>query len=242
MEGRDRFLVVSPGRSGSSLLCSILAGAGANFDMSPMISWDKRSGAFEHPGIRRAHQWWRRALKLRASLIPERLGYTFCRRKTRVALATVLGEARFVKSTQLVWLVHPIYQLGYIPRIIVSYRSLESQAASRFLKSGAQATEMVENHINTYATAAVELQVFGGCVVDYDDLVDENECAWAEALGGVTGLQYEAILTSRREIVKPRARAMMSTVLDMSVLDARLPLLDATFSGLKGKVILASLK
>ncbi len=41
------------------------------------------------------------------------------------------------------------------------------------------------------------VSIYGGCTVDYRELVDGAATAWAAALGGVTGLAADALLAAR---------------------------------------------
>jgi len=223
--GKQRFFIVGTGRSGSSLLAAILADAGAVFDIPRRESWNPGSGAYEHPLIISARRWQSRMRKIDESLLPNRLGYRFCYRRMTRDLDTLLRRALFVKSSDLYLLVHHAKHLGYAPSIIVSYRDFNRYARSRFLRSGNTLGELIERYRNTYGTAALQLQTFGGCVVSYDDLVDSSEVGWIEAVATVTGLPQEAILRARAQRVRvPRA------------VD-RTPLFDYVFSRLSGRVV-----
>ena len=46
-----RFFIVTVGRTGSSLLASILADAGADFGVQGKADWDPAGGAYEHPSL-----------------------------------------------------------------------------------------------------------------------------------------------------------------------------------------------
>ncbi len=60
-----RFIMVTTGRSGSSLLAAIIADAGGNFGFPPEDEWDPESGAMEHPLAQQASHLFRRAYYLR---------------------------------------------------------------------------------------------------------------------------------------------------------------------------------
>ncbi|HYC14851.1 MAG TPA: hypothetical protein VEC75_11410, partial [Stellaceae bacterium] len=60
---RQRFFILTTGRTGSSLLSAIMAEAGADF--GPQLAIERRTvrgTSMEHPGIRRAAYHFRQAL------------------------------------------------------------------------------------------------------------------------------------------------------------------------------------
>jgi hypothetical protein len=54
-----------------------------------------------------------------------------------------------------------------------------------------------ERYRQTYDNGLWLLSIFGGCVVDYDDLVDDTDRSWAEPLALVTGLPADGLIRSR---------------------------------------------
>ena len=60
-----RFIMVTTGRSGSSLLAAIIADAGGNFGFPSEDEWDPAAGAMEHPVAQEASRLFRRAYYLR---------------------------------------------------------------------------------------------------------------------------------------------------------------------------------
>lgn len=100
-----RYFIMTPGRTGSSLLCSILSDAGADFGPVDAGSWDRNGGAFELPEIAFAamnwqhRRWWGR-------------------REARKALGVALGKAQFFKSVFLERLIDDVASDGYKPIII----------------------------------------------------------------------------------------------------------------------------
>ena len=67
---KRRFIIVGTGRSGSSLLAAILAGAGADFAMPSKQQWGRDGGGFEHPDFVRAYNWYERANILKTLPVP----------------------------------------------------------------------------------------------------------------------------------------------------------------------------
>lgn len=233
---RPRFLIVGTGRSGSTLLAGVLAGAGARFNMARVTNWNPRSGEYEHPLIHSARRWQSRAEKIKASLIPDILGRRFCVRRMQRDLRALLGEAEFVKSTDLIWLVHPIFRLGFPMRIIVSYRPFADYARSRYVRYGWNVADLVKSYRDVYSTAALQLHVYGGCAINYDDLVTPDQTAWADALAQLTGIARDSLLNSRAEIVRKRD-ASKPPLFDMTALDGSISLLYQVLEDLRGRVI-----
>lgn len=200
-DDKRRFLIVGTGRNGSSLLAAILADAGAEFDMAGVESWDRSAGAYEHPLVHSATAWNSRGQKAERFRLPVRR--FFKARETR-DLRKLLEAARFVKSSYLVWMVQPIYKLGYTPVIIIAYRRFETYARSYYLRSGRSLKNLADTYYDVCTTCLLQLQIFGGCTVDYDEVIDAGETAWAETLAAVTGLSAGQILAARAERVIPR--------------------------------------
>ncbi|HDN80581.1 MAG TPA: hypothetical protein ENG33_08975 [Chloroflexi bacterium] len=201
MEQATRYLIVGTGRCGSSLLAAILAKAGANFDMPVQTKWDRRSGEYEHPMLLEARRWLVWADKIARSPLPSRLR-NFCQRRAAQKLDELLRRATFLKSPELVRMVHIVAKLGYQPKIILSYRQFEGYSVSRHLKSGWGFSRLVEQYINVNSTALLQLYIFGGCTIGYEELVNKEETVWAEALEQLTGIKASHLLESRESLVK----------------------------------------
>jgi hypothetical protein len=237
MNDKDRYLITGTGRSGSSLLAAILADAGANFGIPAQTSWDRRGGAYEHKKLHLAYNWYSRAQKISRSLWPGRMGRKYCERQMREELRSLLTDVPYAKSQTLVWLVHEIRALGFRPRIIVSYREFNGYAASFHIRLGMRMSELAETYVDTYATTALQLQLFGGCAVSYEELMDEREEAWATAVSQLTGLPAEKLLEARQKRAERGQPPKASPILDPGVVDSRIPAMYQAFAALKGKVI-----
>ncbi len=187
---KKRYLIVGTGRSGSSLLCAILANAGANFDMGTRQSWDRKSGTYEHPRLHAAFRWLYR---------PKQLG---SKRITRKHLTALLENAEFAKSSNLIWLVQRIHQLEYQPVIIASYRKFEDYCVSRYLRFGWDVSRMVEYYTKIYRTTLLQLAIFGGCAISYEEMIDPAETDWSLALSELTGIDHRQLLESRDKLAK----------------------------------------
>lgn len=235
-QDRQRFLIVGTGRSGSTLLAGIMVGAGASFDMARVTNWNPRSGEYEHPLIHSARRWQSRSEKISKSLIPDVLGRHYCIRRMQRDLRELLSQAKYVKSTDLVWLVHPIYRLDFRPCVIVSYRPFPDYARSRYLRFGWGMPDLVAMYRDVYGTAALQLHAFGGCAINYDDLVGLDQTVWADALAQLTGLERERLLSSRAEIVHKR-EVLKPPLFNMSVLDGSIDPIYQALEQLRGRVV-----
>jgi hypothetical protein len=209
-----RYLIVTTGRSGSSLLSAILADAGADFGVPERQDWNRRSGWYEHPKLVSAYIWFRLWHSLPA---PAQFARRFCQRRMCRELDTAMAEARFAKQSRLFYLVRQVHALGYIPQIMVSYRSPPGFLASRFKKSMMTVPEMSEFYYEVYSTALLQLGVFGGCAVSYEEMASQEETAWAEAVSSLTGLDCQRILDSRLKRVKSVTGSPEFPILDQRV-------------------------
>ncbi len=234
-----RYLVIGTGRSGSTLLSSILADAGANFALGDVASWDPRWGAYEHPLLHVAEAWRSRIQKIRHSVLPDRLE-ALCAPRMRRALSSLFEQAEFAKSIPLVGMVDAVHRLGFAPVLIVNYRAFQDYARSIHLSRPFwDVPKLVDRYVSTYSTAILQLEIFGGCTVEYDELVDAEETAWARALAEVTRLPEERLLEHRSERVRKQRPAgkKPEPILDKASLDPRIGLLYDALRSLKGRAL-----
>ena len=223
---------MTAGRSGSSLLSAILADAGAFFNMPNISSWDRKSGAYEHPKLHSAFKWYSRSQKIMKSVLPSQPLKRFFEIRFQRDLSDLFSDTIFTKSTGLIWLVHRIHKLGYQPKLILSYRKFEGYAASRHLRSGWSAPELVKDYIGVNSTALLQLQIFGGCAVSYEELTNTKDQSWAEAISTVTGLNCSQLLQSREKHSIPISRNSTLPIFDEAAND-----IYTKFLKLKGTVI-----
>lgn len=198
---RDRHFIVNLGRCGSSLLGVILADAGADFGIGAPASWDPRTGQMETDEIRRAAHHFRRAHD-----ISEGRKFLFSpviERKLRLArarhwLRTALAAGRFVKIGDLDLVVQPAFKLGYVPSVIVNFRQLEPMLPSLLVgRTHVGPDELAREYIRVYRQALLLLQTFGGCTVEYNDLLNPQALDWADGLAAVAGCTPTALLEAR---------------------------------------------
>ncbi len=207
--GEKKFLLVGTGRCGSSLLSAILAECGASFGMSPIKDWKRSAGAYEHTLLQKAGREFAISRKF-----AQRADCWWLHRKFRRlhmsnakrALRRLLAQADYLKSMDLVWLTHPIFKLDYLPKIILVYRVFPEVARSAYLSFGWGYRETEQYYIDVYRTALIQLQVFGGCAIEYGELMNSSETAWADGLSGVTGVDSTQLLKSRQRWVRPIER------------------------------------
>ncbi len=200
---KDKYLIVTTGRSGSNLFAAICADAGANFDIPGLPQQNRMNFRSEHLTLIAAYKWFSRAQKISKSLLPSALGQRFCEIMMKARLSEVLGRATFLKSAILVWMVHPIYQLGFRPHILVAYRKFSGYCFDKYKKNGWKAPELLDTYTSVYSTALLQLKMFGGCTVSYEEVSNPAETDWARAVSRVTGLDEQRLLQSRDKLIQP---------------------------------------
>ena len=137
-------------------------------------------------------------------------------------------------------LVDVIHRLGFEPVVIVNYRPFQDYARSICLSRPYwDMPRLIERYISTYSTAILQLELFGGCTIGYDELVTPEETQWAKVLGEMTPISAELILECRDRRVEAAlaAKERARPILEKSLLDPRLELLHDTLNSLKGRVL-----
>ncbi len=200
-EGRRRWLVLTMGRSGSSLLCASMADAGADVGQPPPADWDPRLGEMENTAMRGAARHLRRARDISAGgqhLLSPALESAWRFRRGRRALAGALAQAACFKSADLDLVAQPTLALGYEPRIILSYR--QPGPSLRSLIVGRKRTtpdQLIADYLRVYRQGLALMLTFGGCAVSFDELQDPGATQWSDALAAVTGLDAGQLLAAR---------------------------------------------
>ncbi|MBV8649839.1 MAG: hypothetical protein JO255_00145 [Alphaproteobacteria bacterium] len=172
---RQRFFIVSTGRTGSSLLSAILADAGADFGFAPPRSWDRRGGEMEHEQLTVAA----RSIAKANAVSPERPGgiarlrWTLRRSAAKRRMRSSLRDVRYVKVADAHHLVRPAFKLGYFPTVILSYRRFDDYAVSLgLIHAHADPASLARQYRQVLRMGLWLLNTFGGCVVGYEQLVD----------------------------------------------------------------------
>jgi uncharacterized membrane protein YkvA (DUF1232 family) len=202
VDDRRRFFVVTPGRTGSTLLATILADAGADFSIVPRDDWDTaRGGWMEHPDAVRAGNHFRLAFERSPSkpttLISKWI-WVYRRAAGKRHLRQALEQAVYFKSLHLDLAIPFAIKLGYFPQVIVNYRPFGEHAVSfSQMVISWSADALAAAHNRTYRNSLLLVHSFGGCVVSYADLTDRGRTEWATSLGQITGLSAENLLASR---------------------------------------------
>src|SRR5262249_27309295 len=129
-----RYFILTAGRTGSTLLATILADAGADFGLPVPEDWDvARGGDLEHPEIRHAANHLRLALERsprKPITVPSKWVWTYHHAVGKHHLRQALQQAKYVKGVNLDLAVPHTIKLGFFPVILVSSRPFGEFAIS----------------------------------------------------------------------------------------------------------------
>lgn len=210
MDERGRCFVVTFGRSGSSLLCAMLGDAGADFGLPVPDSWDPRHGIMELPAIKQAAHHMRRAFDIDAGrrfLLSPQVEGKFRRGRARRYLREALGAARYVKIGDLDLLVQMGFALGYSPRVILNLRRFEDSLSSTLVGRKHLGPDcLAADYARICRQGLALMHTFGGCVVDYEDMLTGADGVWIDAVAAVTGLAATTLRRAARQRVNAPAR------------------------------------
>jgi hypothetical protein len=232
-----RFFIVTAARTGSTLLSAILADAGADFGMTAPPQWNRAGGDLEHPELWRALQYFSDAERISMMGRPgfglSRMRWNIYRSLGKRRLRAGLDQVRFAKVYGAHKLVRPAFKIGYFPTIILSYRRIEDQALSLGLMHAHANWEFArDNYLHIYGNGLWLLNMFGGCVVGYDDILSRTDTAWAAALARTTGLPAARLIEARGRRVEDASPAAQAMWFDRSAA----PMFEA-IQALRGMVI-----
>ncbi len=170
----SKHFIVTVGRTGSSLLCAVLADASADFGMKAPKDWDPRRGVMENFELRRAAHHYRRAWDIdhgRLFNLSPVLESKWRRYLGRRCLARALTQAQFFKGSDVDLLTQPVFKLGYLPKLILSYRGPQATLASLLVgRTHAGPDQLASEYVRVYRQGIALLRCFGGCVVPYAEL------------------------------------------------------------------------
>ena len=207
VEPHVRTLIVTCGRSGSSLIAAIMADAGADFGMPTPERWNQGDGVMEHPLAISAGWKYERAWQIRGG---RRffLGYKYLA-DARVSLGKrdlrqLLARVDTVKGPRSDLWVPDLPKMGYAPNLVVPFAP-PGEVARSFLMKAKQSWDATRaDYLRANRNALLYLQSFGGCAVALRDLTDPESVAWADALSRTTGLDRGALIAARdRRVAKP---------------------------------------
>lgn len=198
---RRRFFIINLGRCGSSLLSAVLADSGANFGLPVPQDWDPSAGQMESKAIKLAAHHYRRAYDIsegRKYIISPAIETKYRLSRGRANLGLALHQSVYVKISDLDLVVQASFKLGYEPKIIVNFRQLEPMLPSLLVgRKHIGPDQLARDYVRIYRQGLIQLQVFGGCVVSYNDLQNPKAHDWASALAAVSGLDGGNILAAR---------------------------------------------
>lgn len=234
LDSRVKYLIVSDGRSGTTLLTSILGTAGADFGLPVAEHWDASGGSNEHPDLVPTTDVLEKAEALTAhstrypglSILAR--GYrSYAKRKVK----RLLDKAPYHKSSA--YMAPYAFKLGFSPRVIASYRQSGDLARSKMLLQRTTYPTIVERIEMTYRNALIGIHTFGGCAISYEEIIDPDETDWMEALSQLTGIEYDTLMGARQRIVRTTNPGSSTDFR----LDARLEALYEDLGAIKGRYI-----
>lgn len=209
------YLIVGTERSGSSLLASLLASAGANFNMPMVDNWYRGSGAYEHPEYIRLLKHVKRSLFFKK--YSDRLAHKEQQKAINIA-KTFFKNTTFVKYPPYSeHVAHIVKAAGFQPRLILTCRRFNDYLKSNIIKGGETFDFHKNNYMNVNQTCFAQLFIYGGCIITYDELVDLNQGKWAIRLEEVTQLSSKILLDKRYEKIKVYGDVNIIPELDTSV-------------------------
>jgi len=207
-----QYCIVSTGRSGSSLLASILAHSGADFGLTASREWNKHRGEMEHPLLHEAYAHLTKMERINNALMVPNSPF---KKRYRRKLLDTLSKTRdipYLKSTKLGYLVPYLAEVNHSVKVLIIYRDFLFFAKSLHFKCGNNYTALRSEYLNMYNTALLQLELFGGTIIHYTDLIDKNATQALEALSKVTGIDREVLRTQRDDIVSDRDTPEMQKV------------------------------
>jgi hypothetical protein len=234
---RIRYLIVSDGRTGSSLIAAILGAAGANLGMSHVENWDQLYGAHEFPEMARIDRLLEQAQyltelsrKLPAVRHVARLWRSLAKRRVR----RLMTKTVYLKISP--YAAPFIFKLGLTPRVIAVYRDFGDLARSKMLAHRMPWPAIANRCLMTYRNALICIHTFGGCAISYEEMMDPGQSAWIDALASCTGLPRQLLLDARARIVKPTTIRRTAPFR----LDERLDHLQEDLRSLRGRYVTPS--
>jgi len=204
---RRRFLIVSDGRAGSSLITAILGAAGLDLGLPPVADWNPLGGAYEHAGLDRLNRTLETAEHLTdlCEKFPGlRTAARFYRSRAKARVRSLMGRAQCAKCSPLA--AAYVFKLGLMPQLITVYRDFGDLARSKMLLERMTWPTIAERALHTYRNALIGIHTFGGCAISYEEMVDPQQTAWLQALADCTGLDYLALAGARGRIARPKPR------------------------------------
>ena len=183
-----------------------MADGGAQFGIRAPQQWDPRHGEMEGRAIKLAAHHYRRAYDIslgRKYLLSPRIEEKLRLSIAKKHLKRALIDSRFLKISDLDLVVQPSFKLGYVPKVILSYRQLELNLPSLLVgRTHVGPDQLAQEWNRIYRQGLSLLRTFGGCVVGYNELQEPTSTAWSDSLAATTQLDQETLLDSRTARLK----------------------------------------
>jgi hypothetical protein len=153
---------------------------------------------------------------------------TMAKRNTK----KLLQQAQWVKLSNS-GVVRLARSVNYQPRVILLYRPFANYALSSFLRSGRQVSQMIDHYYNTYSGGLLALNIYGGCLVEYSEMIQRKDNQWLERIAGLSNLSLDALITARDQQVDVGRSEDSAITLD----DTRLVQIDQALAECRGQLI-----
>jgi len=241
---RKRFFILTPGRSGSSVLSRILADSGAKFLTNKQDSSTDPFSLYESLYLNKTaylfEQGYRLQFKYRFSIIYSVFYHkiiTLLRFIARKRLNKYLKAAAYCKNTaHLHHGVRVAAHLGFWPVVILNYRNYQTWMGSLYPGLRYQTVDsLTENYVSSMKNGIASLGLFGGCAISYEEIMDLGATEWAHALGETTGLAADVILANRERLFREPGPETA-----LPVTDVEAEHLEGMARGFEGRVVPSS--
>lgn len=231
MPDKKVYLIVGSPRTGTSLICSVLSDAGADFGVSSE-SWSRTGGAFEHPILINSYKYLKRIVSYKkfSDSLARKIENKLSKR-----IKELFDQVTFAKYPPLSHMLpYYIKKEGYDITVIIAYRKFEDYAMSMLIKNPGTIQKLKEDYIDMYQTALILLNIYGGCAIAYDEITSESESEWIQALANTTGLSSDKLASARSD----RNRKSIKGENKFSLHDPQCDLIYGELNKYKGRTIL----
>jgi len=231
MSGKKVFIVVGSPRTGTSLMCAVLSDAGADFGVSSE-SWNRTGGAFEHPILVSSYKYLKRItfFKQFSDTAAKRI-----EKKLSKNIHELFEQVNFAKFPPLSHMLpYYIKKEGYDVTVILAYRKFEDYALSMLIKNPGSVKKLKEDYIDMYQTGLILLNIHGGCAISYEEITNESETGWIDALAAATDLEKAKIEEARAT----RNRKKIESVNSFNLHDPQCDSIYTELSKYRGKAVL----
>jgi hypothetical protein len=209
-----KYLVVGTERSGSSMISAILANSGANFGFDKNREWNRGSGDYEHELIVGNYKNLKRYVLLKNFSDRLKAWQSKLIISNMRDLYSSVDYAKYPPLSE--YLPKFVLKAGFEPKLLVVIRKFNDFAVSRISKNGEDFKKAKEVYLNMYQTTFLNLAIYGGCIVRYEDVVNLDSTEWASCLSEATGIDCQELINMRNDLVMPtlNSHPVMELVLD----------------------------